>query len=479
MAPRIDRALEGVQRWAARLAERRAAARAADGDREPARDAEHPAASPGPGASGDAAEEPGARAGEGGGAEPVRVPLPPTYAPAIAARPEPPAVIPWGMRVAAEAGWRLLVLAGVVWVLMKIVSTISLLIIAFSAGLLITALLQPTVARLRRLGLGRGPSTLITFVGGFVVMGLVGWFVVWQVMENLPTLTDRVQDGIEELKRWAIDGPFHVSEAQINNIAQNVSDWLGDNSQEVTSAGLEGVTVVFEFLSGALLAAFVTLFLLYDGPRIWAWTLKFVPAAARGGVAGAGPRAWVTLTGYVRGTVIVAFIDAVFIGIGIYFLDVPMAVPLAVFIFLFAFVPIVGAVVSGALAVLVALVTNGVVTALLVLAVVLAVQQLEGHVLQPFILGRMVRVHPLAVVLAVTGGSLIAGIPGAVVAVPLVAVSNTAIGYLRRYAHEHALASAAAASAGAEPPGERATRAEARREAPPTGHGDADPPRLS
>ena len=194
-----------------------------------------------------------------------------------------------------------------------------------------------------------------------------------------------------------------------------------------------------EVLTGILLAMFTTLFLLYDGKRIWDWTLKLVPAAARPGVAGAGPRAWRTLTAYVRGTVIVALIDAIFIGVGIYFLDVPMAVPLAVFIFLFAFIPLVGAVVSGALAVIVALVTQGVFTAGMVLVVVLAVQQIEGHVLQPFILGRAVRVHPLAVVLSVAGGSLIGGIGGAVVAVPLVAVANTAVGYLRSYSRESAL----------------------------------------
>ncbi|WP_244900545.1 AI-2E family transporter, partial [Streptomyces nanshensis] len=351
-------------------------------------------------------------------------------------RPAPATAVPWGVRVAAEAGWRLLVLAGLVWVLIQVISSISLLVLSFSAGLLVTALLQPTVARLKRHGVGRGLATTITFVTGFVVMGLVGWFVVWQVTENLPTLTERVQQAIEEGKRWAIQGPFHVSENQVNDIAKNLSQWLGDNSQEVTSAGLEGVTVLLEFLSGAVLTMFITLFLLYDGRGIWGWFLKLVPSGAREGVAGAGPRAWVTLTGYVRGTVIVAMIDAIFIGVGIYFLDVPLAVPLAVLIFIFAFVPIVGAVVSGALAVLVAFVTNGPLTGLLVLGVVLLVQQIESHVLQPFILGRLVRVHPLAVVLAVTGGSLIAGIPGAVVAVPLVAVINTATGYLRAYSEE-------------------------------------------
>ncbi|MEV0096041.1 AI-2E family transporter [Streptomyces sp. NPDC050738] len=373
---------------------------------------------------------------------PEHVPPPPAYAPAVAPRPDPVAAVPWGMRVAAEAGWRFLVLAGTLWILMKVISAVQLVVFAFVAALLVTALLQPTVARLKRMGLPRGVATAVTAIGGFVIMGLVGWFVVWQVMENLDTLSTKVQDGIQELKNWLLNSPFHVTEDQINQIAKNLSDTIGANTNEITSTGLQGITVLVEVLTGILLAMFSTLFLLYDGPRIWQWCLKLAPAAARPGLAGAGPRAWRTLTAYVRGTVIVAMIDAIFIGLGIFFLKVPMAVPLAVFIFLFAFIPLVGAVISGALAVVVALVTEGPFTALMVLAVVLAVQQIEGHILQPFILGRAVRVHPLAVVLSVAAGGLIAGIGGAVVAVPLVAVTNTMVGYLRAYSRENALKTA-------------------------------------
>ncbi|MEV6956697.1 AI-2E family transporter [Streptomyces sp. NPDC051183] len=356
--------------------------------------------------------------------------------PVLPERPAPASVLPWGLRVAAEASWRLLLLAGMLWVLMKMISEVRLVVLAFAAALLVTALLQPFVVRLRRLGLPRGLATAVTAVLGFVVIGLVGWFVVWQVMENLDDLSDRVRDGINELKLWALDSPFHVTEKQINDIAKNLSETIGTNTEQITSAGLQGVTVLVEVLTGILLAMFSTLFLLYDGKRIWNWVLGLVPGAARPGVAGAGPRAWRTLTAYVRGTVLVALIDAIFIGLGLYFLDVTMAVPLAVFIFLFAFIPLVGAVVSGALAVVVALVTQGPFTALMVLLVVLAVQQIEGHVLQPFILGRAVRVHPLAVVLSVAAGGMIAGIGGAVVAVPLVAVTNTVVVYLRAYSRD-------------------------------------------
>ncbi|MFJ3963292.1 AI-2E family transporter [Streptomyces sp. NPDC090036] len=345
--------------------------------------------------------------------------------------PDPARAVPWGVRVAAEACWRFLVLAAALWVVMRVIGSVRLVVLAFAAALLITALLEPTVARLHRVGLSRGLSTAFTAIFGFVVLGLVGWFVVWQVLDNLDNLSERLQEGIDELKRWLLDSPFHVTEEQINDVAGSLSDAIGTSTSEITSTGLQGVTVLVEILTGMLLAMFSTLFLLYDGRRIWQWTLKLVPAAARPDVADAGPAAWRTLTAYVRGTLVVAFIDALFIGLGIYFLGVPLAVPIAVVIFLASFVPLVGAVASGALAVVVALVTQGVFTALMTLLVVLVVQQIEGHVLQPFILGRAVRVHPLAVVLAVATGGVVAGIGGAVVAVPLVAVANTVIGHLR------------------------------------------------
>jgi predicted PurR-regulated permease PerM len=373
---------------------------------------------------------------------PDHIPRPPDYAPAIAARPDPVDAVPWGMRVAAEAGWRLLVLAGTIWVLGQIISQVQLVAFAFMGALLVTALLQPTVAWLKKKGVPRALATVLTAGLGFVIMGLIGWFVVWQIMDNADDLAQRVQQGISDTKNWLLNSPFHVTEQQINDIAKNLSDAVGTNTQQLTTAGLAGVTVLLEMMTGILLAMFSTLFLLYDGKRIWEWTLKLLPAQARPGMAGAGPRAWHTLTAYVRGTVIVAMIDAIFIGLGLHFLNVPVAVPLAVLIFVFAFIPLVGAVISGALAVVIALVANGPFNALWVLVVVLAVQQIEGHILQPFILGRAVRVHPLAVVLAVAAGGLVSGIGGAVVAVPLVAVLNTAVGYLRAYSKENALRAA-------------------------------------
>ncbi|MCC9709405.1 AI-2E family transporter [Streptomyces sp. MNU76] len=436
----------GLSGWGERLERRRAemeaeAERADEGEDTTAGHRRHDdgtgGAADGPDTPGESTENEGVDDGRSGSPGSPAGARGRTAAPVLPTRPDPASVVPWGMRVAAEAGWRLLVLAGTVWVLMRVISSVRLLVLSFTAALLVTAVLQPTVARLTRHGVPRGLATALTAALGFIVMGLIGWFVTWQVMENIDDLSDQIQDGIDELQRWLLDSPFHVTENQINDIAKNLREAVSDNTDTITSAGLEGVTVIVEALTGILLTMFSTLFLLYDGKRIWQWTLRLVPTAARPGVADAGPRAWRTLTAYVRGTVVVALIDAIFIGLGIYFLDVPMAVPLAVFIFLFSFIPLVGAVVSGALAVVVALVTQGVFTAVMTLAVVLAVQQIEGHVLQPFILGRAVRVHPLAVVLAVAAGGMIAGIGGAVVAVPLVAVTNTVVGSLRAYADEH------------------------------------------
>ncbi|MEV7087326.1 AI-2E family transporter [Streptomyces sp. NPDC093085] len=414
---RMGERLEQRQAEAEEDAERRAAAETAAGT--------------GPDGRGAAVREPSA---------PPPAPEAPAPPPApVAAEPDPVSAIPWGIRVAGEAAWRLLVLGGLLWVLMRVISSLQLVVMALVIALLITALLQPTVAWLRGYNVPRGLATALTAISGFVLMGLVGWFVVWQVMENIDDLSNRVTDGINELKKWLLSSPFHVTEDQINNIAKTLSDAVGANTEAITSAGLQGVTVIVELLTGTFLAIFATLFLLYDGRQIWNWSLKLVPAQAREGVAGAGPRAWNTLTAYVRGTVLVALIDAIFIGLGLYFLSVPLAVPLAVIIFLGAFVPLVGAVISGALAVVVALVTQDVFTALMVLLVVLGVQQIEGHVLQPLILGRAVRVHALAVVLSVAVGGLVAGIGGAVVAVPLVAVTNTVVGYLRAYSQEQAV----------------------------------------
>ncbi|MFF7452617.1 AI-2E family transporter [Kitasatospora sp. NPDC008115] len=348
-------------------------------------------------------------------------------------RPATPAeAVPWGLRVAAESTWRLLLLGAALYVVFYIVDMLRLVAFAVLASLLISALLEPTVSWLRRHGVPRSLAAGGVFMSGLAGIGLVGWFVVWQVTTNLETVTSKVKAGVDQLRDWLITGPLHLTEQQITDFANQITKAISTNTEQITSASLTGAQIAVEVLTAVLLAFFTTFFFLYDGERIWNWALRGLPRHSRYAMAGAGPKAWATLTAYVRGTVCVAFIDAVCIGIGIQLLGVPMALPLAVIIFLGAFVPLVGALVTGTVAVLIALVTTTPWTALMVLVVLIAVQQIEGHVLQPLILGRAVRVHPLGVVLGVAAGSIIGGIGGAIVAVPLIAVTNTVVTHLRR-----------------------------------------------
>ncbi|MFJ9522507.1 AI-2E family transporter [Kitasatospora sp. NPDC101801] len=352
-----------------------------------------------------------------------------------APRPATPAeAVPWGLRVAAESTWRLLLLAAALYLLFEVVDMLRLVAFAVLAALLISALLEPTVSWLRRHGVPRSLAAAGTFLSGVAGIGLVGWFVVWQVTTNLHSVTDQVQAGVDQLRDWLVTGPLHLTQQQITDFAKQISTAIGTNSEQITSAGFTGVTIAVEVLTGVVLTAFTTFFLLYDGARIWGWALGMLPRQSRYAMAGAGPKAWATLTAYVRGTVCVAFIDALCIGIGIQLLGVQLALPLAVIVFLGAFVPLVGALVTGTIAVLIALVTQGPFTALMVMVVLVAVQQIEGHLLQPLILGRAVRVHPLAVVLGVAAGTIVGGIGGAIVSVPLIAVTNTVVVHLRRRA---------------------------------------------
>ncbi|MFB7124001.1 AI-2E family transporter [Kitasatospora sp. NPDC056273] len=348
-------------------------------------------------------------------------------------RPATPAEsVPWGLRVAAESTWRLLLLGAALYVVFYVVDMLRLVAFSVLASLLITALLEPSVSWLRRHGVPRSLAAGGVFLSGLAGIGLVGWFVVWQVSTNLSDVTTQVKTGVNQLRDWLVTGPLHLTQQQITDFANQITKAITTNTDQLTSASITGAQIAVEVLTALLMTFFTTFFFLYDGAKIWNWALRGLPRHSRFAMAGAGPKAWATLTAYVRGTVCVAFIDALCIGIGVDLLGVPLALPLAVIIFLGAFVPLVGALITGTVAVLIALVTQGPWTALMVLVVLVAVMQVESHILQPLILGRAVRVHPLGVVLGVAAGGIIGGIGGAVVAVPLIAVTNTVVAHLRR-----------------------------------------------
>jgi predicted PurR-regulated permease PerM len=340
--------------------------------------------------------------------------------------------VPRGLQVCTAFAWRFLVLAAAAYVLVLVMARTQLVLVPVIVGLLLSALLQPLAGWLVRRGLPRALSSAIVLFGGLLGIGLLVWLVVAQFRGGLTDLTSQVEGGIDKIRDWLVNGPLGLSERQIDDTITSAEASLRDNQSTLTSGAIGAAATVGHIVTGLLIALFTTFFFIKDGRQIFGWAVRLFPAGTRGRVSGAGERAWHTLVSYVRATLAVAFVDAVGIGVGAAVLGVPLALPLGVIVFLGAFVPIIGATVSGLVAVLVALVAKGPVTALILLGIVLLVQQVEGHVLQPLLLGRAVSVHPLAVVLAIATGVLLAGIVGALVAVPFVAVANTIATYLSR-----------------------------------------------
>jgi predicted PurR-regulated permease PerM len=265
-----------------------------------------------------------------------------------------------------------------------------------------------------------------TVIGTIAIVAGLLWLVIWQVRAQWQDVQERTLVAIEQLKVLLLDSPFHLTASDIDGYIAQLQTLLTEQQNWLWSAAGAVTGTAAEVLTGAVLSLFILICLLADGGGIWKWTLRLFPRTARPAVDAAARNGWETVINYARTQMLVAGIDAVGIGIGAALLGVPMAIPVAVLVFLGSFVPIVGAVVTGAVAVFLALVYNGPWIALAMLGVVLLVQQLEGHILQPILMGSAVKVHPLAVVLVVAGGAMIARIPGALFAVPLAAFINVA-----------------------------------------------------
>jgi len=340
--------------------------------------------------------------------------------------------VPHSLRIAAAWGWRLIVVGLVGWALLRFIGIISIVVIPLAIALLLSALLAPAVGWLLRLHLPRSLATFLVLIGGIGAVAGTLTLVINQFVDGVPELTQKSTEGVRQIQEWAKTGPLHLSDAQVNQAIDNAQAWINSNTASLTSTGIATATTLFEVLTGMLLVLFATFFFLRDGRKIWRFLVRLLPVNARWSLADAGDASWATLGAYVRATVLVAFIDAVGIGLALVILDVPFPFPLAALVFLGAFIPIVGASVSGAVAVLVALVDQGWVIALILLGAVILVQQLEGHVLQPLIMGRAVAIHPLVVIIGIASGVVLAGIIGALVAVPLIAVLNTGIRRLSR-----------------------------------------------
>ena len=364
------------------------------------------------------------------GADPADLPrtvvAAPVVMPLAANDPRRPAswAVPHGVRTASEWAWRGLVIGGAVVAALYLTALLSEVVIPILVALLLAALLQPVYGRLTRV-VPRGAAAGIT-VGGALAMvfGLLS-FVGTQLTSQINDIGTKVTDGIDQIRRW-LNTTFGITDTQLEGYIDKMREWASSGSLTDTaaSAGLTATHIV----AGFFLAMFSLYFFLYDGPLVWGWVVRLFPRAAREKVHSSGLIAWTQLSAFTRATLVVAAVDAAGIGIGAAILGVPFASGIALLVFFGAFIPVVGAAVSGTVAVLLALVALGPVQALIMLGIVIGVQQVEAHLLQPFLVGRVMRIHPLAVLLGIAAGVVLAGIIGGLIAVPTVAVLN-AVGH--------------------------------------------------
>lgn len=349
--------------------------------------------------------------------------------------------IPYGIRIAASWAWRLgliLLMAGaLIWLL----SRISFLIIPVMVAALLAGLLSPVVRWLRSQRLPNGAAVAITVVGFIGVIAGALALVGRQLASGFGELWSQALAGVTQIQDWLAAGPLHLTADQIDQYLKEATAALQDNSSSILSGALSFGSTAGHFAAGMVLALFILIFFLLEGDRIWAFLVRLLPKKARAATFGAGRKGWASMVSYARIQMFVAFVDAVGIGAGAAIIGVPLALPLSVLVFIGSFIPVVGALVTGAIAVLLALVANGPVNALIMLAIVLLVQQLESHILQPLVMGKAVSLHPVAVILSVAAGSYLAGIPGALFSVPILAVANSAIRYIaaRTWEHEQVL----------------------------------------
>jgi predicted PurR-regulated permease PerM len=345
--------------------------------------------------------------------------------------------IPVPVEIAGQFAWRILAVVGVLVVAGLLIIQLKDIVIPLMVAILIAALLVPVVNFLVRKKWPKGLAVASTLIGFLAIVTALVWVVVAQVRAGASEVADRSVTAFNQFKEFLAGEPFNIDDKDLNGYLDQAWTAIQADSSTLWTGALSVGTTAGHVLTGALIALFATIFILIDGRGVWAWIVRLFPRKARHALDGSGQAGWLTLTTFVKVQIFVAFVDAVGIGLGAFFIGLgmpggnfPLLIPIAIAVFLGSFIPLVGAIATGSLAVLVALVFGGPVAALVMLGVVILVQQIEGHILQPLVLGSAVKVHPLAVVFAVAAGAGIAGIAGALFAVPVIAVANVMVNYV-------------------------------------------------
>jgi predicted PurR-regulated permease PerM len=341
------------------------------------------------------------------------------------------AQVPLLLRRAAAWSWRLILVAILIYGLFRVAVELRLVVLPFIAALLLTALLQPMTVRLRRFGLADLTATWCAFGLAIIVIAGAVTLTANRVSADYPTLVAEIRRTASEVQKSLAGPPFHLHGARLQQLTNQVVQFISQHRSVIAGTVVTGGRIFLEILTGLVLTLFTSFFLIKDGARIWGWLISGLSPEPRARMCRAGDAAWQALTGYVRGTTAVAAIHALFIGLALWLLGVPLLVPLIIAVFLAAFIPLIGILIVGALAILITLGTKGWIAAVILLAVFLLENQIESHLLQPLVVGRAVRLHPLAIILVLAVGGVIAGIPGAIVAVPAAAVITYAWPFLR------------------------------------------------
>ncbi|WP_261993919.1 AI-2E family transporter [Streptomyces sp. t39] len=329
--------------------------------------------------------------------------------------------MPEPLRTAAAWSWRIIVVGALVFAVFSLLGRFHKLGVAVFLGLVITAVLRPVAGLLAR-RMPRPAAVAVAMVGSILLLLGLGALVGEAVAGERAELMREFATGIDRIERWLEQPPFRLNPDALNDLQHRIGRFLSSHRSTVISTAISGADRLVEVLTVLALAVFCSVFFIHSGDRQWAWFRDELPAAAREQVSVAGSAAWRTFTGYTHGILLVAAVNAVLVGIALFALGVPLAVPLALLEFVAAFIPLIGSPVALAVAAVVALATKGPLVAGIVVALIVVIGQIEGHLLHPIVMSWAVRLHPVVVALAVIGGAVAAGVIGAVAAVPLVAV---------------------------------------------------------
>ncbi|MGB3439085.1 MAG: AI-2E family transporter [Actinophytocola sp.] len=313
----------------------------------------------------------------------------------------------------------LLIIAAALWLLGQVVARLMIVVAPVAVALMVAALLSPGVSLLVRHRVPKWLASVIVLLLGIGIGGGLVWFVIATLVAGLPDLGEQLNESYRQLRSWLTEGPLGLTGDQLDSMLAQGQTWFSNNRSALASGAFGVLSTAGVLLAGAVLVVFLLVFFLHGGDRMWRGLTSPLPERHRDVVHRAGIRAFADLTAYVRVTMVVALIDAVGIGLGLWITGVPLVLPLAALVYVGAFVPIVGAFATGLVAVLIALVSKGPLIALIVTGVVVLVQQLEGNVFAPLLVSKSVKLHPVAVILAVAVGVELAGIVGALFSVPL------------------------------------------------------------